>query len=441
MTVSKPFFNKWILKDYLPDELKRKYFDFHARTYSDTQFCEDLKTQLKLSYENCEYYRENICKKFNFQIPDQLTMDGLNQIPYIPATIYKKSGKQTLNLLKVPIDDIALFSCSSSTSGNPSIVPRTLEDFDQIQYNSIKVFSDFFGWEELRAGEKKPLVFNFSPGRFLMSMMAKKNISDFPYKKKTRYFTACMNKPWEYCGHQEYLVKAKFLKTIKAIITTFSIKGGFVLDVSKMLKMIKKVKNSGAWKGMEVSKMVFGGSPLLMNNMFDNRLLQDNIYYDLDGLGFVGTGGGGWEGVKGEARMDAVNKSEFIAKYEKVFNIKPKDIADIYAFTEGPTLFGGHWSEKYQDFLLHCPDTSRIIVRDTNKFEPVQEGEEGILEVITPYGVNGSINQAVIVDDVVELVSKDKCPECGYEGATFRVIGRLKNVQGKSCSSMFNWVY
>ncbi|TXT65808.1 MAG: hypothetical protein BAJALOKI1v1_380016 [Promethearchaeota archaeon] len=440
MTRSNNLFTK-ILKDFLPTDLNTKYFDFKEQEYSTTQFCESLLTQLTLSYDNCTYYREKLCPKFNFSIPDELSMDNLQDIPYIPSSIYKKSGLHTLELLKVPLDEIALFSCSSSTSGNPSIVPRTIEDFDQIQYNSIKCFTDFFRWNELKENNKKPLVFNFSPGRFLMAMMARKNVSDFPYKRKTRYFTACMNKPWEFFGHEEYLVKGKLLKTLKAIITTLSIKGGFVLDVSKMLKMIRRVKKTGFWKTMEVSKMIFGGSPLLMNNMFDNRLLKEKMFYDLDGLGFVGCGGGGWEGVKGEAKMDAVNKSEFIGKYEKVFNIKSKDIADIYAFTEGPTLFGGHWSKKYQDFLLHCPHTSRILVRDIKNFEVVGEGEEGLLEVITPYGVNGSVNQAVIVDDIVELISKHKCPECGYQGATFRILGRLKNLQGKSCSSLFDWVY
>ena len=121
--------------------------------------------------------------------------------------------------------------------------------------------------------------------------------------------------------------------------------------------------------------------------------------------------------------------------------MKKSLIADIYAFTEGPTLFGGHWSENYQDFLLHCPDTARIIVRDLENLEPVNEGEEGLLEVLTPYGVNGTINQSVLVDDIVDLISKIKCPECGYKGATFRIIGRLKDAQGKSCSSLIDWVY
>ncbi len=429
------------LHDYLPEDLKTKYFEFQNRDYPDHTFCDDLLNQVKLSYNNCKYYKDNLCKKFDFTIPDDLSIDSLEDIPYIPTDVYKKSGNRTLNLLKVHLENIALFSCSSSTTGDPSLVPRTLEDFDQLHYNSIKVFSEFFRWKGLKIGKKRCLVFNFSPDRTFMSVMAKRSAKGFEYVDKTRYFTACMNKPWEYYGHEEYLVKMKVLKTIWAIISTFSLKGGFILDVSKMLKMIKKVKETGYWKDTEVSKIIFGGSALLMNNMFEKRLLKENAFHDLEGKSFVGCGGGGWDGVKGEAKMDAVKKSRFIEYYEKVFNIKPKDIADIYAFTEGPTLFGGHWSEKCQDFLLHCPNTTRIIIRDLDKLEPVSEGMEGLLEVITPYGVNGSINQAVIVDDIVELVSKNKCPECGYEGATFRVLGRLKNAQGKSCSSIINWIY
>lgn len=427
--------------DHLPEELKTKYFDFKFRDYPDDEFCKALLKQINLSYNNCKYYKDKLCKNFDFTIPDEILIDNLETIPYIPTDIYKKSGNRTLNLSKVPLENIALFSCSSSTTGDPSIVPRTLEDFDQLQYNSIKVFTEFFGWEKLKIGSKRCVTLNFSPDRYFMSMMAKRSVKEFEYVDKTRYFTACMNKPWEFYGYEEYLVKMKILKTIWAIISTFSPKGGFILDVTKMLKMIKKIKETGHWKNIEVSKILFGGSPLLMNNMFEKRLLKEDVFYDLDGISIVGCGGGGWDGVKGQAKMGNVNKSKFIGYYEKVFNIKPKDIRDIYAFTEGPTLFGGHWSEKYQDFLLHCPDTARIIVRDLEDLEPVKDGEEGLLEVLTPYGVNGTINQAVLVDDIVELISTNKCSECGYKGATFRIIGRLKNAQGKSCSSLINWIY
>ncbi|MBD3196874.1 MAG: hypothetical protein GF317_17600, partial [Candidatus Lokiarchaeota archaeon] len=256
---------------YLPEELNTKYFDFKPRKYPDDKFCNDLLEEIKRSYQNNEFYRK-LCKQFEYEIPDHLSMNDLIDIPFVLTNIYKKSGKRTMDLLKVPLENIALFSCSSSTTGNPSIIPRTVEDFDQIQYNSIKVFTEFFRWKELKKGSKVPLTFNFAPNRLMMKFMAKKNAKGFEYLKKTRYFTACMNKPWEFYGHQEYLVKPKFFKTLWAIVSTFSVKGGFVLDISMMLKMIKKVLKFGTWKDTEVSKFIFGGSPLLMNNMLQNRL-------------------------------------------------------------------------------------------------------------------------------------------------------------------------
>ena len=73
-----------------------------------------MLNQVNISYNNCKYYKENLCKKFEYTVPDELSMDELATIPYIPTETYKKSGNRTLNLLKVPLEDIALFSCSSS---------------------------------------------------------------------------------------------------------------------------------------------------------------------------------------------------------------------------------------------------------------------------------------------------------------------------------------
>ena len=117
------------VRDYLPEELKTKYFDFEARSYPDTQFCSDLLKQIILSHQKCDFYRNKICEeKFNYEIPDELTIIDLETIPYIPTNIFKKSDNRTLALLKVPLEQIVLFSCSSSTTQDPSIIPRTIDD-------------------------------------------------------------------------------------------------------------------------------------------------------------------------------------------------------------------------------------------------------------------------------------------------------------------------
>ena len=113
----------------------------------------------------------------------------------------------------------------------------------------------------------------------------------------------------------------------------------------------------------------------------------------------------------------------------------------MYGFTETPIVFGSHWSNKYQDFIFHCPPQARIIIRDINTLDPLRNvGDKGFLEVLTPFGVAASVNHAVLVDDLVELVSKNKCPECDYEGDTFMVQGRIEDKEGLGCSSLVEWI-
>ena len=128
--------------DYLPEELNTKYFDFKPRDYSDKKFCDDLLHEIKVSHDKCEYYKEHLCKKFKFRIPEELSFDELETIPFLPTTTYKKMANRTLQLLKASLDDIAIFSCSSSTTGDPSIVPRTIEDYNTIQLKFLQNFLD-----------------------------------------------------------------------------------------------------------------------------------------------------------------------------------------------------------------------------------------------------------------------------------------------------------
>ena len=69
---------------------------------------------------------------------------------------------------------------SSSTTNDPSLVPRNIEDFDQIQYNAIKLFSEFLLWKE----SKNAMSFNFSPNRAFMALMAKVRLNNPEHKKK-----------------------------------------------------------------------------------------------------------------------------------------------------------------------------------------------------------------------------------------------------------------
>ncbi len=69
-----------------------------------------------------------------------------------------------------------------------------------------------------------------------------------------------------------------------------------------------------------------------------------------------------------------------------------------------------------------------FIIRDINTLDPLRNvGDKGFLEVLTPFGVAASVNHGVLVDDLVELVSKNKCYDCNYKGDTFMVHGRIED--------------
>lgn len=432
--------NKFL--DRLPKELRTKYFDFEPINYSEEKFCDKLLKEIQKSYDTCKYYRETVCKQYKFDIPDEISMKDLESIPYLPGHIYKESCEHFLKLNKIPSEEIVLFSMSSSTTNDPSLVPRNIEDFDQIQYNAIKLFSEFMHWKD----SKNAMSFNFSPNRAFMALMAKARLNNPEHKKKfgekVRYFTTCFNKPKEFYGTVKYMIQIQLGRSAKETIKSGSKRGAFKLDIQGMIKIIEEILKTGRYKKKEFNRIHFGGSTLLMYNMIANGMYNKEIRLDLSNRCHVSTGGGGWDGIKGEIKIpNPINKQEFINMYKECLNCSNSDFTDIYAFTESPVLFGSHWSEKYQDFIYHCPDYARILVRDSDNLNTVNEGQTGLLEVITPYGVNGTVNQAMLIDDIVELISKNKCSECGYEGATFRILGRFKNTQGKSCSSLFNWIF
>ncbi|MCK4381532.1 MAG: hypothetical protein KAW51_10370, partial [Candidatus Lokiarchaeota archaeon] len=113
---------------------------------------------------------------------------------------------------------------------------------------------------------------------------------------------------------------------------------------------------------------------------------------------------------------------------------------DNFAATESPMACGGHWSKQHNDFILHVnKDQGRIVVRDIESLEPIKEtGKPGLLELITPYGVDSYAGVAVLLDDIVQVENWERCPECGREGSIFRVLGRLTPSVGKGCSSLFS---
>ncbi|CUS49439.1 MAG: Acyl-protein synthetase, LuxE [Idiomarinaceae bacterium HL-53] len=84
---------------------------------------------------------------------------------------------------------------------------------------------------------------------------------------------------------------------------------------------------------------------------------------------------------------------------------------------------------------LHCPNTADVIVRDPQTWQPLGEGFEGVIQVLSalPHSYPG---HSLLTEDRGRLLGEDNCP-CGRHGKYFEVLGRLPKVEARGCSDTF----
>jgi hypothetical protein len=384
-------------------------------------FFEDLQKEIRQTIRDNELYAK-LCEDHRFSPKTEITLDNLGSIPYLTASDYKMSTKAYRKLVRTK--NIDLWTVSSGTSEDPSIVGRNREDIDLMFKLWRARFKEFFFYDTVST------VLNFSPASKLMKILAKREA----HIRNSQMFLACINEAYrQEKSNCHYLVKIRPLKTLFRAISTLSKTAVVELDKGFLIKELRKRKPKGF--------IVLGGNALLMNNLMLNYLIPKKITFDLGDQGAVCSGGGGWEGVKAQIKLGPINKEEWVERNYEVYGIKPEHIRDVYGFNESSTGFGGHWSNKYKDFVMHCPPSARILVRDPKTYEPVRTGGTGLIEVISPYAVKGYVGVAILGDDIIKLLGDNRstCSECGYKGAHFIILGRSRTAPGRSCASLLKW--
>ena len=400
-----------------------------SKNYKDLEFIELMRDIVSDSIEQNSLYKE-IAKKQEFQIDSLNRIEDLAKIPFITTVSFKEGEQLYEKLLKIPVDspNFKYWNVSSVTSGQPSLVGVDNNDTEFLFHIAKKCFLDFIprDWERAH-------VHMFSPSDKMLDRI----VMRYTKARPARNFSSNFYKVANTMATVKYVINFSLPKAIKAILKTRSLVGAFVVRFNALLDVIDKNLSKPEEKRNYIA---IGGSCQLIKS-FIGIMRQQQKSYNLGTQFDVVIGGGGWDGHKAQLKYDPINKAEFVESIINQFGTEASQIVDIYGFTESPIIFGSHFSKKHEDFIMHCPPFARILVRSLDSLEPVKkEGERGYLEVITPFGNSASVNHAILVDDFVELVSNDKCPECGYEGTTFRVLGRIEDKEGMGCSSVVTWI-
>ncbi|MFX0007516.1 MAG: hypothetical protein ACFFA7_09200 [Promethearchaeota archaeon] len=386
------------------------------------------------SIESNSFYKEFATKQ-GFNLDDVNQMDDLALMPFINSAAFKQSAGMFKKFLKIPLEspEFKTWNVSSCTTGDPSLVGRSLDDLEFLSSMTIKCIYEFIPIPMEEHNQYGTISMNFAPPVKFLDRIAMRYSDLRPLK----LYTSTLNDITTRITKPKYLIKFFILKAFKEIIKKRSLVGAFGINAKYVIKTINKNSSKPADKQKNIS---IGGSLQLLNTFMNKHLREANIKFELPNC-YLTTGGGGWSGHKSQLKYPPIEKTQFISDCIEFFGTKIENVRDIYGFTETPIVFGSHWSDKYEDFIFHCPPQARIIVRDLNTLDPLRNvGDKGFLEVLTPFGVATSINHAVLVDDLVELVSKNKCHECGYEGDTFTVEGRIEDKEGLGCSSLVEWI-
>ncbi|TFG25672.1 MAG: hypothetical protein EU529_00230 [Promethearchaeota archaeon] len=389
---------------------------------SSNGFYEDLSNIVKETAKDCKIYKDR-CNEVEYDFNTILNESNLGEIPYIPWVYFKKSNDKFKELLRGnTFEKLDFWLESSSTSGDPSVVGRLESDLEVLKTNYNDVFNSF------SIKDKINNLILFAPKLYMINSIRHKF-----YEKNAYLLYKAVVDIWE-GKHVSFLLQFFLGHTLKNFFKTGKMRAAIGISGKDLKKELNRVEKNKI-------PTIMANSPIWMHRVLSDYYEKEKRTFDMSGHFNIITGGGGWDGTKGRVIIGyQVEKPEFIEKMCDMFNITPDKFCDNFAATESPLACGGHWSKKYNDFILHVDkNKGRIVIRDKDTLESIRKtGETGILELITPYGVDNYAGVAVLLDDLAQVENWDKCPECGREGAIFRIMGRLTPSIGKGCSSLFN---
>ena len=135
---------------------------------------------------------------------------------------------------------------------------------------------------------------------------------------------------------------------------------------------------------------------------------------------------GGWKRLQDQA----VTRDAFAAGVAEVFGCSADRVLDFYGMVENVGVI-------YPDCEYgnkHVPAFAAVIVRDPLTLHPVEEGQQGLVQICStlPTSFPGFL---VLTDDIAEVVRYDGCA-CGRRGLSFRFVKRVPQAEIRGCGNI-----
>ncbi len=170
-------------------------------------------------------------------------------------------------------------------------------------------------------------------------------------------------------------------------------------------------------------RFIIFGFTFMVWQHFYKELLNAGRKYDMSEA-FLMTGGG-WKTLEKES----VSREEFKSSLRDICNIG--HFLDHYGMVEQT----GCIYAECECGHLHASIYSDVIIRDCENFHPLNQGEKGVIQVVSilPKSYPG---HSLLTEDEGMILGEDDCP-CGRKGKYIKVFGRMKSAELRGCSDTY----
>lgn len=355
---------------------------FRTKKPFDTENTQELfymaaKENCEYHYKHCEEYRK-IADGEGFS-PDMLkSYEDVQKIPFIPTLLFKNHG-----MFSMPRRRMLIKATSSGTKGK----------FSRIGFDTGGLLCGFH------------MVMKITRYRKLLSPVPA-NYIVFGYQPKRANKTA--------------VAKTAFGTTLlaPALKRTYALRykdGKYEADLESVIKAIQKYSRSK----FPMRTIGFPAYTYFVMKMMDER----GIYLKMPKNSKLMLGGG-WK----QFYTEQVDKDTFYALAKKVLDIDDRNIIEFFGAVEHPILYCD-----CENHHFHIPAYSRVIIRDVNTLEPLENGKIGLVNLLTPM-VKATPILSVMTDDLGVIHDGNECG-CGLTSPYLEIIGRVGLRDIKTCAA------
>lgn len=332
-----------------------------------------LKEEFEYHYQMCAQYRK-YCQKQRFTPP--LNNFSYQNLPYLPVSIFKE-----IVLNSLPQRNFQIIHSSATSSQKPSSVA-----LDQTtKTRQIKSLS----W-------------------LLSDLLGNKRLPFIIFDAKESPIIAD-----EYLSARNAAIRG-FL--IAALSYAYAMKGSpMQLDLMQLERSISELN------GQEL--VLFGYTYVIYHQVL-KKLQEKGKKFSLPNAKLIHIGG--WKKLQNES----ITKDAFNLTVNKVFGLPINNIIDAYGFTEQLGLIYFDYGNESK----RCPIIAEVLIRDPISLKPVNDGELGLIELITPLP-HSYPGIAILTDDLGRIISREKSEKNRY-GTAFEVIGRAKETDMRGCGDI-----